>query len=442
MLHQMKAIAPQLESIVSPDSVCNWENIDAIQQKQILQALAPGSPPSCIVYPHTPAELAEVIACCDRNKWRVLPYGNGSKIGWGGLASGVELVVSTKRLNQLIQHAVGDLTVTLEAGTKFSDLQATLASAKQFLALDPDSPESATVGGIVATANAGSLRQRYGGVRDHLLGITFVRADGQIAKAGGRVVKNVAGYDLMKLFTGSYGTLGIITSMTFRVYPLPSDSATVILTGDADAITHAFTSQRASALAPTAVDLLSTTLVTRLGIGQGLGLMTRFQSMTESVEQQSAAILELGKQLGLQGIIYQSDDESDLWQKLQQQMRESTTEHHITCKIGVVPSKAVATLNQLDSIAPQQLMGLIHAGSGSGLLRLETSADTTQLISEMRSLLQTQSGFLSILEAPVTLKQQIDVWGYNGNAVDLMRRIKQQFDPQNILSPHRFVGGI
>ena len=443
MLQQMKAIAPQLESIVSADSVCDWQNIDAIQQKQILQALAPGSPPSCIVYPHTPAELAEVITCCDRNKWRVLPYGNGSKIGWGGLASGVELVVSTKRLNQLIQHAVGDLTLTLEAGTKFSDLQATLASAKQFLALDPDSPESATVGGIVATASAGSLRQRYGGVRDHLLGITFVRADGQIAKAGGRVVKNVAGYDLMKLFTGSYGTLGIITSMTFRVYPLPSDSATVILTGDADAISQAFTSQRASALAPTAVDLLSTTLVTRLGIGQGLGLMTRFQSMTESVKQQSAAILELGKQLGLQGIIYESDDESDLWQKLQEQMRESaTTEPLITCKIGVVPSKAVATINQLDSIAPQQLMSLIHAGSGSGLLRLEASADPAQLISEMRSLLQTQSGFLTILDAPVTLKQKIDVWGYSGNAVDLMRRIKQQFDPQNILSPHRFVGGI
>ena len=171
--------------------------------------------------------------------------------------------------------------------------------------------------------------------------------------------------------------------------------------------------------------------------------MTRFASMTESVKQQSAAILELGKQLGLQGIIYQSDDESDLWQKLQSQMRESaTTEPLITCKIGVVPSKAVATLNQLDSIAPQQLMSLIHAGSGSGLLRLETSADTAQLISEMRSLLQTQSGFLTILEAPVTLKQKIDVWGYNGNAFDLMRRIKQQFDPQNILSPHRFVGGI
>lgn len=442
MLQQMKAIAPQLESIVSPDGVCDWENIDAIQQKQILQAIAPGSPPSCIVYPHTPAELAEVIACCDHNKWRVLPYGNGSKISWGGLASGVELVVSTKRLNQLIQHAVGDLTVTLEAGTKFTDLQATLASSGQFLALDPDSPESATVGGIVATASAGSLRQRYGGVRDHLLGITFVRADGQIAKAGGRVVKNVAGYDLMKLFTGSYGTLGIITSMTFRVYPLPEASATVILTGVADAIAQAFTSQRSSALAPTAVDLLSTTLVTRLGIGQGLGLITRFQSMMESVKQQSAAILELGKQLGLQGIIYDSSDESDLWQKLQEQMRASTTEPLITCKIGLVPSKAVATLNQLDSIAPQQLMSLIHAGSGSGLLRLETSADPAQLISEMRSLLQTQGGFLTILEAPVTLKQKIDVWGYNGNAVDLMRRIKQQFDPQNILSPNRFVGGI
>lgn len=438
----MKAIAPQLEPIVSPSGICDWENIDVIRQKRILQALVPETAPSCIVYPNTQAELAEVIACAHHNKWRVLPCGSGSKLSWGGLAAGVQLVVSTEHLNQVIQHAVGDLTVTVEAGTKFATVQDTVASSGQFLALDPAAPESATMGGIVATADTGSLRQRYGGVRDQLLGITFVRADGQIAKAGGRVVKNVAGYDLMKLFTGSIGTLGIITQVTFRVYPLPEASGTVVLTGEADAISLASTTLRSSALTPNSADLLSTRLVASLGIGQGLGLITRFSSMTESVKEQSTRLLEVGQQLGLQGILYSAGDESDLWQKLREQMGVSTTEPVITCKIGVVPSGSVATLTQLDSVAPQQGMGLIHAGSGLGLLRLETCAGMLETVLKMRSFCQEQGGFLSVLEAPITLKQQLDVWGYVGNAQDLMRGIKQQFDPEGLLSPNRFVAGI
>lgn len=437
MNNRTTAIAQKLTSIVGSDAVSDWEDIKGIRRRQIA-AITPA--PTCIVYPHTQAELAEIIACAHHNNWRVLPCGNGSKLSWGGGVE-VQLVVSTQRLNQLIQHAVGDLTITVEAGTKFADVQNILATAGQFLALDPTAPESATMGGIVATADTGSWRQRYGGVRDQLLGISFVRADGQIAKAGGRVVKNVAGYDLMKLFTGSYGTLGIITSVTFRVYPLPEASGTVVLTGTADAILQAYITQRASALVPTAADLLSSGLVARLGIGQGLGFITRFQSIPESVKQQSTTLLQLGQQLGLQGAIYAAGDEADLWQKIREQMSASPTEPVITCKIGVLPSASVATLTQLDNGATQSGIGLIHSGSGLGLLRLEGAA-TAQIILEMRLLCQTQGGFLTLLEAPVALKQQIDAWGYNGNTINLMRSIKQQFDPKNILSPHRFVGRI
>jgi glycolate oxidase FAD binding subunit len=438
----MEAIAPQLEPIVGSAGVCDWENIDAIRQKRIFQAIAPENPPRCIVYPNTQAELASVIACAHRNKWRVLPCGSGSKLGWGRLAEGVQVVVSTERLKQVIEHAVGDLTVTVEAGTKFADLQDTLARSGQFLALDPSAPESATMGGIVATSDTGSLRQRYNGVRDQLLGITFVRADGQIAKAGGRVVKNVAGYDLMKLFTGSYGTLGIITSVTFRVYPLPEASGTVVLTGEADAIAQASTTMRASALTPYSADLLSTRLVASLNIGQGLGLSTRFASMTESVKEQSTRLMEVGQQLGLQGELYCAGDEADLWQKLRSQMWASTTKPVIICKIGVIPSASVAILSQLDSVAPQGGFGRIHSSSGLGLLRLDTCAGMLETVLKMRSLLVAEGGFLSVLEAPIALKQELDVWGYTGNALDVMRRIKQQFDPDNILSPCRFVGGI
>jgi glycolate oxidase FAD binding subunit len=427
----MKAKASSFASIVGEDNaVCLWENIELSRQERILQAIMPGSVPSCIVYPHTTEELAQAIAHAHQNNWRVLTCGNCSKISWGGLGTCVDVVISTERINRLIEHAVGDLTVTVEAGMKFSKLQAILAEHRQFLALDPTTPESATIGGIIATADTNSLRQRYGSVRDQLLGITFVRADGQIAKAGGRVVKNVAGYDLMKLFTGSYSTLGIISQATFRVYPLPEISGTVVLTGTALAISQAAETLRGSALTPTQADLLSSQLVSKLGLGNGLGLIACFQSIVESVKEQSNRLLEVGEKLGLQGAIYSATDEANLWQKLREQMHSDVTDV-ITCKVGVLPTAAVEVLTSVE-------MGLIHISSGLGVLQLEGEGE----VLKMRSLCESNRGFLTILSAPIAVKQKVDVWGYSGNALQIMRGIKEQFDGKNILSPGRFVAGI
>lgn len=423
--------ASLLASIVGEENAVSWENIPHTRQQAILQAIASSTPPSCIVYPPTTEQLAAAIAQAYRHKWRVLPCGSGSKITWGGLAKGVDIVISTESINQLIEHAVGDLTVTVEAGMKFSRLQEILADAGQFLALDPSVPNSATIGGIVATADTGSLRQRYGSVRDQLLGITFVRADGKIAKAGGRVVKNVAGYDLMKLFTGSHGTLGVICQVTFRVYPIPQLSETVVLTGKAEAISQAADTLRGSALTPTQADLLSTQLVSSLGLGSGLGLIARFGSIVESVKEQSNRLLEVGEQLGLSGMVYSAADEADLWCRLREQMDSVPHESAITCKIGVLPTAAVRVLTQVG-------VGLIHISSGIGVVRF----DNLQQVLQMRSFLDSSGGFVSVREAPVTVKQEVDVWGYSGNALPLMRRIKAQFDVDGILSPGRFVGGI
>ncbi|MFN6219297.1 MAG: FAD-binding oxidoreductase, partial [Aphanizomenon sp.] len=377
------------------------------------------------------AELAAVITTANSHQWRVLTWGSGSKINWGGLAENIDIIVSTEHINQLIEHAVGDLTVTVEAGMKFAQIQEILAKSGQTLALDPAAPELATIGGIVATADTGSLRQRYGGVRDQLLGITFIRADGEIAKAGGRVVKNVAGYDLMKLFTGAYGTLGIISQVTFRVYPIPESSGTVILTGKPEAISQAARTLHGSELTPTQADLLSNKLLTNLDLGTGIGLIARFQSISESVQEQSKRLLLIGEKLGLQGVIYSGNQEIDLWQQLPKQIYDHLTESTITCKIGVLPTAAVEILNYME-------VGLIHISSGLGLVRLEKE----EQILPLRSLCQANSGFLSVLSAPVEFKKRFDVWGYNGNALAVMRGIKEQFDGNFILSPGRFVGGI
>ena len=425
----------ELQSIVGTAGICLRQDTEAFWQERVEKAVAPGTSIACTVYPNTQEELAAVIACARQNRWRVLPCGSGSKLDWGGLVEGVNIAVSTARLNRLVEHAVGDLTVTAAAGMKFADLQAVLGAVGQFLPIDPAYPQQATLGGIIATADTGSLRHRYRGVRDLLLGITFVRSDGKIAVAGGRVVKNVAGYDLMKLFTGSYGTLGIISQVTFRVYPLPESSGTVILTGEAGALAQAAQILLSSALTPTAVDLLSPDLVTKLGLGKGTGLIVRFQSIAESVQQQSARLLEVGEKLGLQGTKCSENDEHQLWQRLPETMWDSGTKSAIICKIGIRPSEAVKAINEL----PIQ-DAWIHAGTGLGVLRFE--AATAQTLLQVRQGCEAKGGFLTVLAAPTDIKQELDVWGYTGSAIDLMRRIKQQFDPENILSPNRFISGI
>ncbi|HCQ22689.1 MAG: glycolate oxidase [Aphanizomenon flos-aquae LD13] len=428
----MNSIASTLTSILSTENaVISWENLTPTQKQNLQRSIHPKSHPSCVVYPHSQAELAAVITTANSHQWRVLTWGSGSKINWGGLAENIDIIVSTEHINQLIEHAVGDLTVTVEAGMKFAQIQEILAKSGQTLALDPAAPELATIGGIVATADTGSLRQRYGGVRDQLLGITFIRADGEIAKAGGRVVKNVAGYDLMKLFTGAYGTLGIISQVTFRVYPIPESSGTVILTGKSEAISQAARTLHGSELTPTQADLLSNKLLTNLDLGTGIGLIARFQSISESVQEQSKRLLLIGEKLGLQGVIYSGNQEIDLWQQLPKQIYDHLTESTITCKIGVLPTAAVEILNYME-------VGLIHISSGLGLVRLEKE----EQILPLRSLCQANSGFLSVLSAPVEFKKRFDVWGYNGNALAVMRGIKEQFDGNFILSPGRFVGGI
>ncbi|GAB4239600.1 MAG: FAD-binding oxidoreductase [Elainellaceae cyanobacterium] len=438
----MSAIAKQLEKIVGAEAICAWESLEATLQSQISQAIALDDPPHllCVVFPTTQDQLAAVMACAHTHHWRVLVCGSGSKLHWGGVTTGIQLVVSTARLDRLVEHAIGDLTVTAEAGMKLADLQAILGKAGQFLAIDSLYPQQATLGGVVATADTGALRQQYGGIRDMLIGLSFVRADGKATRAGGRVVKNVAGYDLMKLMTGSYGTLGIISQVTFRIYPVPPDSRTVVLTGDPKQIAQATATVIASALRPAAAELIASPTTTALNLGTGMGLIVRFQSMEVSVEKQADQLLKLGQVFGLQTLCLQQSEEADLWQRLREQIELSPQEPIITCKIGVLPSQAVETLEQLNQLLPSLEGAVVHAGSGLGIVRFPIVP--VSLLTQLRDRCQAQGGFLTVLEAPPELKQTYDVWGYPGSGLALMKGIKQQFDPNNLLSPGRFVGGI
>ena len=380
--------------------------------------------------PTSAAELAELVSIANKTRSPLIVAGNSSKLDWGGIVSGAKSIVSTQKLDRLIAHAVGDLTITVEAGMQFAKLQEILAIAGQFLPLDPAYPDRATIGGIIATADTGSLRHRYGGVRDLLLGITFVRADGKIAKAGGRVVKNVAGYDMMKLFTGSYGTLGILTEVTLRVYPVPTTEGTVILTGSVDRLANVAKILLASTLTPIAVDVVSTAFSQHLEISNTPSIVVKFATIPESIAQQSAQLLEIAKGLGLKGGIWQGAQAAQLWSSIQTGI---WGDRPIGCKLGVRLTAAVATIEQIDRLTDNTAKGVIHLNSGIGVIAISDSHH----IAPLRSHCESAGGFLSVLQAPVDVKQQLDVWGYRGNAVPLMRQIKQQFDPFDLLNPGR-----
>jgi glycolate oxidase FAD binding subunit len=257
-------------------------------------------------------------------------------------------------------------------------------------------------------------------------------------------VKNVAGYDLMKLFTGSYGTLGIIDQVTFRVYPLATASQTVMLTGTPEAIAQATQTLLASALTPTAIELLSDSMVTQLQIGQGMGLVSRFQGIAVSVEQQAAKLLEVGQALDLKGEALTDGDESSLWDELSERFEDTAAEPVIICKIGVLPTNAVATLAKVSEMSQSgmtEAIATIHVSSGLGKLKVSGDIPPKTLL-KIRQLCESQGGFLTVLAAPQSFKQQFDVWGYSGNALEWMQKLKQQFDPQNLLSPHRFIRNI
>ncbi len=409
-----------------------WDALPRQIADRLQQALQPDLLPIGIVTPHTVDQLSDVVAKLHHDRIAMVPMGSGSKLDWGVPVSQSAVFISTEHLNQVVDHAIGDLTVTAQSGIKFEALQSILQQSGQFWAIDPSCP-SGTMGGIVATGDSGALRHRYNSVRDMVLGIEFVRSDGKIVKAGGRVVKNVAGYDLMKLLTGSYGTLGILTQVTVRLYPNQEASQTILLAGEAEILQRAIQRILNSGLTPSAMDLLSLGTMVALDLGSSMGLLIQFQGLTESVQEQCDRVLELGKSLFLNTGI-QSIDQL-LWNQVSHLIGQSMVQSNVVCKWAVRSNQTVSTLLQVQAMVPDAI-ARFHVSGGLGQLQLKGDV-TGDMVKKIRSICELNGGFLSIVMAPSALKSQLDIWGFRGNGESWMRSIQQQFDPLNILSPGR-----
>ncbi|MFM2430088.1 MAG: hypothetical protein RLZZ511_1301 [Cyanobacteriota bacterium] len=408
-----------------------------------LQSAAPAATILGLIRPPDPTDLAAAIAAIRGAGHGILPCGGCTKIDWGGAVGQGQTIValSTQFLNQIVEHAVDDMTITVEAGLPIAQLQAHLAQQQQFLSLDPRYVSAgATVGGVIATADSGSLRHRYGGVRDILLGVQFVRSDGELVKAGGRVVKNVAGYDLMKLMTGSYGTLGVITQATFRTYPCQSHRQTLILTGEPDALATTIAALQRSLLTPLSVDWLSASAITSSSIPAPMGVIVRFESVAASVSDQCDRLTALAAQFQVQ--VTPAPDPTALWQAIdtigEKTIGESSSDQPIIIgQLGIPSHRAAALLPTIAELIPTAI-AIIHAGSGLGRFVVNTNVPPER-ITELRQHCEAAGGFLSILVAPAAMKATIDPWGIRGNGVSLMQAVKREFDPTQRLNPGRMV---
>ena len=405
-----------------------------------------GQPAAFVAEPATTAEASALLRAAAALGLSVVPRGAGTRLRWGNSPSACDLIVSTLRLDQIIEHAAGDLVVTVQAGVRLEDLQARLAAEGQRLALDP--PQSGTIGGLIATNAAGPLRFRYGAPRDLLIGLTIVRADGTVAKAGGKVVKNVAGYDLGKLFAGSYGTLGLITQATFRLHPLPAATTWVTAeTADPAAAAAIVLSAATSPLAPAAIELdrLSTSAPLTVSVllegdeasvAERSGLLeARLKSEAASVASEAAGSRPAHtKRAGRDPVSLALGATATL-------IRTAFWAGRLAYVLG-----AIRTCGDVHGVDPA-----VGGSAAAGVLEIAVPADadaerTAAFVAGLRAALaqadsDMPTGSVVVLDAPAEVRAAVDVWG-PVPSVGLMRAVKDQFDPGHRMAPGRFAGGI
>ena len=417
----------ELQGIVGEEYVREASAEDAVD----------GVEPVLVVEPATIEETSEVMKLASREGLAVSPRGGGTKMGLGNPPREVDLILSTARMDGIIEHAPGDQIVRVQAGLKLQDLQESLAESDQMLGVDPPE-EGATIGGIVAANSSGPRRLRYGTVRDLIIGIKVVLADGTVAKAGGKVVKNVAGYDLSKLFTGSLGTLGVIAEANFRLHPIRETARTVVvrvddpekIAGVAQDLTHSSFSQFV-------LDALEMRWERESG-----AVVALFEGIEPAVEAQASTAADVLRSHGEVHVLGEDDGEA-FWEDF---ARRPWSEGAVGLKVGAPPADLSAVFDSILGAASRagaeaSISG--HAGTGVTFVGLSGGEDRlVEVVEEIREIRVRRGGSVVVQEAPLAVKERLDVWGQVGDYLGLTRRVKEKFDPGYTMNPGRFLGGI
>jgi glycolate oxidase FAD binding subunit len=396
------------------------------------------------VEPGSEAEVAAVLGYAEQHDLAVIPSGNGASLHVGAAPRRANIVVSSKRLSGIVEHSIGDLTITVQAGTPYAEMQAYLREHGQFVPLTAPSQDS-TVGGLAVTAFGGPERILYGSWRDFVIGLRVVYPNGQVVRSGGKVVKNVAGYDMTKLFVGSYGTLAFVTEITLKVRPYPKHRELVAIESrNRNSLIQLAERVLASELVPSTLELTY----------QAAGGSASYQLWIGSDEVEAAAryqenrIREFATAIGgdMQIRVLAGEAAEKSWPGTMINL-DQTASDSIVLRAGFPISRMTDLLAAFERMAAERNILLQYSVSlGVGTLRLLLQSDNSAILSEttvdMRRLAEENDGYLVLEYGESALKQQVGVWGNASGGLSLMKGIKQTVDPAGIMSPGRYAGGI
>jgi FAD/FMN-containing dehydrogenase len=433
-----------------------------IHEPDILQAFAiDGKVPRAVVSPETMDEASEIVAYAHEQKLAITPKGSGTKMGMGGIPKQVDLVLFTGRLNRITDCDCDNLTLSAESGVTLSEVQRDLEGKGYFLPLDPPFTDKATLGGIVATNSSGPRRLLYGTSRDLITGIKAVFPNGDIVVSGGKTVKNVSGYDMVKLLIGSLGTLGIICEITFNLLPLPEKKQTLLIPFPGldeayDFVREIINSQ----LLPASIDLLNATAADKMKYlmpsqkGHYL-IAVGLEGVAETAERQVSEMGERGRKHGALDIVpLDAQRHDDFWKGIRDFAPGLAKDYpNLIClKSNVLIAKSGDLLVSYEKIARD--LGLDCAfinRCGNGILYshvlvgedLDSRINSlVELIAQFTSEASQYEGNLRVESCPPPVKEKVAVWGKLRSDYRLVRSIKEQIDPAGILNPGRFIGGV
>jgi glycolate oxidase FAD binding subunit len=447
----------KLEALLGAKQVVMENNYKYSWQSQYFQPTREALP---IAYVQSIEELTEVLRLATLEKWAVTPVGGGTKLKVGNPPSKADFFLSLAQMNQVLEHEAADLTTTVQAGCRFGDFQASLERLGQYLPLNPSFAESATIGGVIATNNYGAMRLAGGTVRDWLIGIKVVTSDGQVSKAGGKVVKNVAGYDLMKLYTGSFGTLCVIVEASFKLRPKPAQEALILGIFTLSEVKSAARVLLDSQLQPNALELLNFRAAQicfpELELKQGQWVLAaQFAGSSQAIKHQIETTKHFWSTKAENLIsVFSSDNQYLEWQNVVDFAKHYTSLGQFCA--SCLPSKCISLVSEIEKALSNGVSDFaLLAHVGNGVVQAFINKDEFLLnnelndkklnqimttIKDLRGFCEKSGGCL-VLEDD-TFHNKLDSWGMSPESIKLMKTIKQKLDPLKILNPGRFVGGI
>jgi glycolate oxidase FAD binding subunit len=420
--------------------------------------LVGGVRPGYLCSPANVDELAAAVRAASAIGAAVIPWGGGTRMGIGFPPRAADLVVQTGRLSEIVEYEPADLTVTVQAGMTLADLQARLRAEGQMLALDPAASDRATIGGLIAANASGPLRLLYGTARDLVIGTRVVNADGIVSKAGGRVVKNVAGYDLNKLYVGSLGTVGVIVELSFKLHPLPQNEGMQLASFDSmDDAADVISRLMRSPLGPAAIELLDAGAAAELSGApsvstDGVLLIVAATGFERAVQRQLRDVRELSARAAEAVAVREADAVAGLRSALRE-LADPSLDSIALLKLAVPPARsAVALKAARDAAREAGFTPVTQAHAGSGVVYLKIQAGSWDadelgrlgaLTSRLRGFVRGEGGSLVLEASPVGARAPdggIDPWGDVGSGFPVMRALKENLDPKGTLNPGRFVG--